>query len=152
MKDDLKSNTHYIRMRYGENVRKTFMKVKKLFIKGELENKDDELVTLRRQISWKEYKSYEQMKVERMNLITRERASFIWKGQNFLVDCMSIGDYNFAILIISSEVMNETVEHPEVILNSTICKITDVDEWQMYNIAEEGWQPPMEHRENVMKK
>jgi len=69
MKDDLKSNTHYIRMRYGENVRKTFMKVKKLFIKGELENKDDELVTLRRQISWKEYKSYEQMEVERMILI-----------------------------------------------------------------------------------
>lgn len=151
-KDDLSNNIHYLRMRWGDSVRKNFMKIRKTLIKHDEDDKD-ELVTIRRQITWKEYKSYEAMKAEGMKPITRERAVFLWKSKNFLVDCIEIDGYRFAILIIETEMSGEIeeIERPEVIENSTICEITDVEEWQMYNLARSMWNPPKEFEDQVRR-
>ena len=75
-------NVHeYIRKRSGVNSKLSFQKGSKKIEKSE--NEKYVYTTLKRGISWKEYKSYMALKVKGTDTVKRNRACFLWKDQYF---------------------------------------------------------------------
>ena len=140
-----------IRKRYGDDVRKTFIKKKNEFVKGH-DGVCEQKVELRRQISWKEYKSYEQMIKKDTRPVVRERATFIWKSQSFTVDCYNFDEYSFAMLVVQGESIAKDVQKPEILQNLELCEISDQHIWQVHAISKIGWQPPSEIMDDILRK
>ena len=142
---------HSIRKRYGDDVRKTFIKKKNEFVKGN-DGLCEQKVELRRQISWKEYKSYEQMIKKDTRPVIRERATFLWKSQSLIVDCYNFDEYSFAVLSVLSERAENKLQKPEILQNLELREISDQEIWHVHSIAKIGWQPPTEIMDEVLRK
>ena len=149
--DGSDSKDYYIRKRYGDSVRKMFIKNHNEIKKGADEYSDDQLITHRRQISWKEYESQERLVLSDTRPVVRERAAFLWKDQSFILDTFNVDEYSFAILIIQSQIQRAKTIIPEILSNHEVQEITDQDVWQVSSIAKKNWQPPDKIRDHVLR-
>ena len=118
-----------------------------------LETKDfeeDQVITRRRQVNAREFLHFFQERLDESKIVLeKERTSFMYKNQHFIIDTFKNVDGQPSLLRIETEVKSELIAKPEFL---KYCReVTDEENYSTFNMSDKEYKLPKKDFDSLQK-